>query len=190
MAARRALFRLPLRASSSAALRNGAAASRYASSLASAGAQPKWAATAVLPAQWRLLGKRAGGQTRWYSSELGVAKEYKFDDVKQLSEKPDENVQLIDVREPQEYANGHIPTALNIPVTTQPDALFLSPEEFEDRFGFAKPATDKGVIFYCKAGVRSATMAQLAINAGYKDVGEYKGSYMDWEKNGGKAEKP
>lgn len=92
---------------------------------------------------------------------------------------------LIDVREPHEYAEGFIPTALNVPIQSQPDALFLSPEEFEDRFGFAKPSTDKHVVFYCKAGVRSRAAAQLARQNGYEEVGEYPGSWMDWVKKGG-----
>jgi rhodanese-related sulfurtransferase len=92
---------------------------------------------------------------------------------------------LIDVREPHEYAEGFIPTALNVPIQSQPDALFLSPEEFEDRFGFGKPGLDKEVVFYCKAGVRSRAAAQLARQVGYESVGEYPGSWMDWVKKGG-----
>jgi rhodanese-related sulfurtransferase len=92
---------------------------------------------------------------------------------------------LIDVREPHEYAAGFIPTALNIPITSQPDALFLSNEDFEDRFGFAKPLLDQEVVFYCRSGVRSAAAAQLAVQNGYTDVAEYQGSWLDWEKRGG-----
>lgn len=72
-----------------------------------------------------------------------------------------------------------------MPIQSQPDALFLSPEEFEDRFGFAKPPPDKKIIFYCKAGVRSRAAAQLAVQNGYEDVGEYPGSWLDWVKRGG-----
>ncbi|OCL02133.1 Rhodanese-like protein, partial [Glonium stellatum] len=90
-----------------------------------------------------------------------------------------------DVREPAEYAAGSIPTAINIPIASHPDALFLSPDEFQDRFGFAKPAATKEVVFYCKAGVRSSAAAQLARQGGYERVGEYRGSWLDWERRGG-----
>ena len=74
---------------------------------------------------------------------------------------------------------------MNIPITSSPDAFFISAEEFEDRFGFERPAADKEVVFYCKAGVRSRAAAELAKGAGWKDVGEYPGSWMEWEKRGG-----
>jgi rhodanese-related sulfurtransferase len=95
-----------------------------------------------------------------------------------------------DVREPFEYEEGFIPSAINLPIKSQPDALFLPAEEFEDRFGFKKPTADTEVIFYCKSGVRSSAAAQLARQVGYKDVAEYRGSWLDWAKNGGSAAKP
>jgi len=45
------------------------------------------------------------------------------------------------------------------------------------------------VVFYCKAGVRSSAAAQLAQQGGYQNVAEYRGSWMDWTKKGGKTEK-
>lgn len=47
------------------------------------------------------------------------------------------------------------------------------------------------MVFYCKAGVRARTAAQLALQAGYdpKRVGVYDGSWLDWVDNGGKVEK-
>lgn len=103
---------------------------------------------------------------------------------------------LVDVREPAELTStGIIPSAVAVPLASQPDALFLSPEEFETRFGFPKPGVQEGetgdVVFYCKAGVRARTAAQLALQAGYdpKRVGVYDGSWLDWVDNGGKVEK-
>ena len=69
---------------------------------------------------------------------------------------------------------------------SRPDALFLPADEFEDVFGFEKPEKDgREVVFYCKAGIRSSSAARLAKEAGWKKVGEYPGSYMDWAKNEG-----
>lgn len=92
---------------------------------------------------------------------------------------------ILDVREPHEYAEGFIPTALNLPIQSQPDALFLPADEFQDRFGFVKPPVGKKIVFYCKAGVRSSAAAQLARQVGYEDVVEYRGSWLDWVKQGG-----
>lgn len=55
-------------------------------------------------------------------------------------------------------------------------------DEFENRFGFAKPKEDKELVFYCKSGVRSSGAAQLALQNGYGRVGEYRGSWLDWAK--------
>ncbi|KAK4541838.1 hypothetical protein LTR36_007370 [Oleoguttula mirabilis] len=110
--------------------------------------------------------------------------------MKQYTESPSQDRIIIDVREPAEYEEGYIPTAINIPIKSQPDAMLLPEDEFEDRFGFAKPDTDKEVVFYCKAGVRSSAAAQLAAQHGYKNVAEYRGSWMDWTRQGGKEVRP
>lgn len=103
-------------------------------------------------------------------------------EIKSISLNPSPRRILIDVREPGEFHSGAIPTAVNLPIASAPEALSLLAEEFEDRFGFAKPETDKEVVFYCKAGVRSSAAAQLALQNGYRKVGEYRGSWLDWEK--------
>lgn len=139
-------------------------------------------------------------------------KVYSFDEVKKLADAPEENTVIIgtpnnrqdkrfvslaviltiwtDVREPHEFQGGYIPGAINIPVSSQPDALFLSEEDFLDRFGFEKPDAQKEAVFYCKAGVRSSAAAQIARQAGYGRVVEYRGSWNDWLGKGGKVERP
>lgn len=96
---------------------------------------------------------------------------------------------LIDVREPHEYVEGHVPNSINIPVNSSPGALFLSPEEFEDKFGFEKPDLEKEVVFYCKAGIRSKGAAILAHDAGYHNIKEYRPSFDDWIANNGEIER-
>ncbi|KAK5705683.1 Thiosulfate sulfurtransferase rdl2, mitochondrial [Elasticomyces elasticus] len=126
---------------------------------------------------------------RWHSAPP-KGKVYQFQDMQQFSDSPSSERILVDVREPSEYKDGYIPGAINIPIKSQPDAIFLPEDEFEDRFGFSKPDPEKEVVFYCKSGVRSSAAAQLAKQHGYKDVAEYRGSWLDWQKNGGEAKKP
>jgi len=116
---------------------------------------------------------------------------YSFEDIQSLTSKPEPNRILIDVREPSELAaTGKIPGAHNVPVSTSPEAFFLPSEEFEDKFGFARPSADDEVIFYCKAGVRSKAAAQLAGQAGFGGkVGEFPGSWLEWEARGGSVER-
>lgn len=105
--------------------------------------------------------------------------------VLSILENPSDSRLLIDVREPHEFNSDSIPTAINLPITSHPDALLLSPSEFQDQFGFQKPPKGKEVIFFCKAGVRSRAAAGIARQAGYENVGEYQGSWNDWVKRGG-----
>jgi rhodanese-related sulfurtransferase len=107
---------------------------------------------------------------------------------------PQKKLILVDVREPVELTStGIIPTAVAVPLASQPDALFLTPDEFETRFGYPKPGIEEegDIIFYCKAGVRAKTAAQLAVQAGYNPdrIGVYEGSWLDWADKGGRVEK-
>ncbi|KAJ5374039.1 hypothetical protein N7517_006045 [Penicillium concentricum] len=145
-------------------------------------------------------------QTRWNSDEASPVKlqEWGFEDINAALPTSTPNspthkpIILIDVREPAELqGTGIIPSAVSIPLASQPDALYLTPDEFETRFGFAKPDPTESegepaqMVFYCKAGVRAKTAAQMAVQAGYDpaNIGVYAGSWLDWERNGGKVEK-
>ncbi len=116
---------------------------------------------------------------------------YTFSEIQTLAESPDPKRILIDVREPSELqSTGKIPGSYNLPISSGPDAFFLPAEEFEERFGWQKPGEEAEVIFYCKAGVRSRAAASLAGQAGFGGkIGEFPGSWIEWEANGGKAEK-
>lgn len=84
-----------------------------------------------------------------------------------------ENVQLLDVRTPAEYAEGHIAGALNI--------------DYFDR-GFLQEAMDsldkeRPVAVYCRSGRRSADAAEKLSREGYK-VTNLLGGIMAWENAG------
>lgn len=83
----------------------------------------------------------------------------------------DKNVQLLDVRTPEEYAEGHIRGAKNINVY---DRNFIE---------VAVESLDKSrpVAVYCRSGRRSAEAAELLAKKGYK-VTNLEGGYLAWEK--------
>ncbi|PIS49045.1 hypothetical protein CJI97_005209 [Candidozyma auris] len=108
------------------------------------------------------------------------AKVYKYDDMKKLVEKPDPSTVILDVREPVEFQEGHIPGAHNVPFKSSPGALDLSEEDFEDAFGFKKPSKDSELVFYCLGGVRSTAAEELAHSFGYNKRANYIGSWEDW----------
>lgn len=65
---------------------------------------------------------------------------------------------LLDVRTPGEFAGGHLPSAVNVPVG-----------ELGGRLGSLAPK-DRAVVVYCASGVRSAVAAGVLRDAGFSTV--------------------
>jgi rhodanese-related sulfurtransferase len=84
-----------------------------------------------------------------------------------------ENVYLVDVREPHEFADGHIPGAVNIPLRT----LFDKMRDGE----FHVPA-GKILVFSCRTGGRSS---HAVAHADHYDIDakNLKGGYVLWLKS-------
>lgn len=80
-------------------------------------------------------------------------------------------VQLIDVRTPQEYGAGHIDDAKNINVGS---ADFVQQIQGLDK--------EEPVYLYCKMGGRSNKAAQLLKKQGFTKIYDYTGGYNDWIK--------
>ncbi|MEH7345504.1 MULTISPECIES: rhodanese-like domain-containing protein [unclassified Bacillus (in: firmicutes)] len=75
--------------------------------------------------------------------------------------------QLIDVREPNEFENGHILGARNIPLS-----------QLKMRLKELRP--DKPVYLYCQSGMRSGRAAQFLHRKGYKDLSHLQGGFKKW----------
>ncbi|KAI1297977.1 Rhodanese-like domain-containing protein [Xylaria venustula] len=147
----------------------------------------QWQRRQVFASAGNVLARNA---VRWSTTSATGSKIWSFEEIKSLASQDSETPTLIDVREPSELAStGRIPGAVNIPITTSPDSFHITPEEFEDRFGFSRPEKDDEVVFYCKAGVRSRAAAGIAREAGWKDVGEFPGSWVEWTAKGGDVER-
>ena len=81
-----------------------------------------------------------------------------------------ENVQIIDVRTPEEFADGHIQNAVNIDYFSKSFSVNIS-----------KLNKQKTVLVYCAAGGRSATAAKELKKLGFKKVYDLTGGYDDWK---------
>jgi phage shock protein E len=66
----------------------------------------------------------------------------------------------IDVREPNEFAAGHVPEAINIPLSRLSEA---SPE-------LHNIPRDSHIIVYCRSGNRSNTALLMLQSLGYSNV--------------------
>jgi molybdopterin/thiamine biosynthesis adenylyltransferase/rhodanese-related sulfurtransferase len=80
---------------------------------------------------------------------------------------------FVDVRERDEWAEGHIPGALHVP------RAYL-----ESRIEAAVPDRERPIVVYCAAGNRSAFATQTLEQMGYIDVRNLSGGYVDWKRNG------
>jgi thioredoxin 1 len=92
-----------------------------------------------------------------------------------MNDKADEI--LVDVRTPEEYAEGHINGALNI---NWNDPAFMDE--------MAKLDKNKPVFVYCKSGGRSGQAAEALKGMGFKEIYDLEGGIMGWKKAGMKIE--
>jgi len=81
------------------------------------------------------------------------------------------DVDVIDVRDEDEYSSGHIPGARPVPL----DQLRADPETVLRR---------DSIIFVCAKGVRSLTAAKLAERLGFSKLYNVDGGTAGWVKAG------
>ncbi len=77
--------------------------------------------------------------------------------------------QLLDVRTPGEYAQGHLSNAQNLDVK---DPIFVQKLVTLDK--------DKPVFVYCLSGGRSSQAAKLMAKNGFKEIYEMQGGFLKW----------
>lgn len=81
---------------------------------------------------------------------------------------------LIDVRTPAEFAAGHVPGAINIPV-----------DQVEARIGEIDKLRSKGeIVLYCRSGRRAGAAAGVLEARGYQGLRHLEGDFQGWEAAG------
>ncbi len=78
-----------------------------------------------------------------------------------------EKYQLLDVRQPKEYEQSHLPGATLIPLSDLVNNL-------------SSLNKNEPVIVYCRSGVRSKAACQILIQAGFTDCYNMTGGIMKW----------
>lgn len=84
-----------------------------------------------------------------------------------------DSVQLLDVRTPQEYAEGHIEGALNINIQSD-DFQQMAEKEL---------SKDSTILVYCRSGRRSMDAAGILTRLGYRVI-NLKGGIIEWKEDG------
>ena len=100
-------------------------------------------------------------------------------DINSFEKKLDSNVQVLDVRSPQEYSEGYIPGAININVNSA---------DFTERIQSLNQ--EKPVYIYCRTGNRSRRAAEILKKEGFKEPIVIEGGFTDWKNAGNEVEMP
>jgi rhodanese-related sulfurtransferase len=79
------------------------------------------------------------------------------------------SVQLVDVRTPQEFANGHLANAQNV--------NFNDPE-FKQKIALLDKS--KPIAVYCGVGGRSGKASKILVELGFKDITDLAGGITAW----------
>jgi molybdopterin/thiamine biosynthesis adenylyltransferase/rhodanese-related sulfurtransferase len=80
---------------------------------------------------------------------------------------------FVDVREPDEWEEGHIP-----------GALYTGRGRLEQRIEGLVPDKARELVVYCSGGSRSAFAAKALGDLGYENVVNLAGGFSDWKRNG------
>lgn len=79
-------------------------------------------------------------------------------------------VVLLDVREPEEWEDGHAPEAVHVPMNSVPATVAHDPD---------KLPTDGRIVVTCKAGGRSAQVTAWLVAQGF-DAVNLEGGMLAW----------
>ncbi|XP_033759465.1 thiosulfate:glutathione sulfurtransferase-like isoform X1 [Pecten maximus] len=125
---------------------------------------------------------KAQGQKdfRRHDSNCVKRTDLNFDDI--LTLLGTGNLQLIDVREPNELVQqGEFPSALNIPLSCLKESLLLKDDRFTELFNTPKPRPhDEDIVFVGFGPIKSNTALEIAHKMGFKKARQYAGGFKEW----------
>ncbi|WJG08889.1 rhodanese-like domain-containing protein [Aliiglaciecola sp. LCG003] len=98
--------------------------------------------------------------------------------AEQLAKQSDANWLILDVRSAEEFSEGHVPNAINIPHT-----------EIEQNIPLLSTHKDKPVVVYCRSGVRAAKATKILLEYGFSEIKHLQGDMQGWQQDGNTIEK-
>ena len=101
------------------------------------------------------------------SSSLGFRQISMDEAVKMM--KDEKNYIILDARRPDEFAEGHIPGAINVPNEE------ISAAEISEL-----PNKSQLILVYCRSGRRSKEASEKLVKLGYTNIVEF-GGILDWK---------
>lgn len=99
--------------------------------------------------------------------EIEGVKQMEADELLKLYDNKPQEVELIDVREPEEYEAGHIPGIKLIPMGEIPEQM-------------EKLDKNKEYVFVCRSGRRSHEVCKFLQAHGFARVFNFDGGMLEW----------
>lgn len=87
-----------------------------------------------------------------------------------------EDIILLDVRTPEEYAEIHLENSLLLPVDEISQAAL-------NRIGLGEDAKGKEIILYCRSGNRSKRAYDMMTSLGYTNLSSVQGGMVHWQED-------
>ena len=98
-------------------------------------------------------------------------------DPNQAKARQDEGWTYVDVRTPEEFANGHPAGAVNVPVAFASGGRMVANPDFLTQMT-EKFSTDTTLLLGCKSGGRSMTAAKILEGAGFTNLVNVEGGFL------------
>ncbi|PKG81923.1 rhodanese-like domain-containing protein [Colwellia sp. 75C3] len=86
--------------------------------------------------------------------------------------KNEQQVIVLDVRTVEEFEQGHIPNAVNIPH-----------KQLEARLAELSGAKNTQVVIYCRSGRRAEVAKQVLVKSGFNQLDHLSGDFNEWTSN-------
>jgi hydroxyacylglutathione hydrolase len=122
----------------------------------------------------RVRGYLAGGMDAW-GAAIGAQETLKQISVTELQERlaAGDGVRVLDVREPDEYEQGHVEGAAS-----------MSFKVLEERFSELPLTPDDQIALVCAGGVRSSTASSILLRRGFRNLLNVTGGMGAWRAAG------
>lgn len=121
----------------------------------------------ILLAGLLAIGVAAFGRTGGKADKTGASyKKITAEEAKSMMDEGD--VIVVDVRTAGEFAEGHVPDAINVPN-----------KSIGDDVSGSLPDQDASILVYCRSGSRSAAASKKLTALGYENTYDF-GGIIDW----------
>jgi len=112
-----------------------------------------------------------------------------FESLQAITEDPETDVKIIDVRSIAEYDAGSIPGAILYPHSRNmySDGTFMSDRDMLLFYSDKGIKKEDELVLYCKSSFRATQTMALLQEAGYENIRIYDGAWLEWEAMGGES---